>query len=297
MSNLNCVLDFIIAWTIFGSTGVVLDIKNTNANQPFFNCNFFSSYTAEDEKLFLSTEDPLTVINIHNIPLKIHYKNMVKLIAAFHKMTSGWKFEAYGAPTTKDVSTLAKMIASEIAKEYTSSPYSSMNKIPKYISYCFHQLIKSRTHIEINIREMLRDKGKRKGKKKKASYGYSKFESIFLMGNSLKYGIFVKLLYNLKEMEVYYLHNSNTGFEPSLSLDDEFVAEIISSIIYVNQTVGCLFNKLMIIEPKDSIQDFINKYQTRFREYDWNLKKIDVQKQEGNAAGLTSTNVLSIYRD
>ena len=61
------VQDFTIAWSIFGKNGVVLDIQNANSSSLFFECNYWSAFTHEDEKLFIANRNPFIFANIHNL--------------------------------------------------------------------------------------------------------------------------------------------------------------------------------------------------------------------------------------
>lgn len=228
------------------------------------------------------------------MPLKIQYKDSVKVITIIDIMTTGRQFKGYmGAPNKRDASILNKLIGSEITKEYRSVPYSSIHKIPKYISCCFHQLIKNKIHIGINIQLMNMHFVQHNKKKNQYSYGYKKFKSIFMNGSVLMYSIFVQLMYNLEEMQVYNKINTRSGYKPSISLNQQFVAEIILSIEYINKIVGCVFNKWIIVEPKDSIEIFIAKHQSKFNQYQWNLKRAPFKHAD---SGNTSDNTLFIYR-
>ena len=285
--------DFIVAWSVFGSTGVVLDIQNRNSGAKLFNMNFFSSFTGEDEKLFLAERNRLTFCNIHNIPLKKHYQDMIKIITMTDRIMSGIVLDGMGTPMKRDAKSLMKLMNGEIEKEYRSSPYKSQYNVPKYICDTFHQFVKNKTHIQINMAPMnLHFIGHNKYFNQDW-YGYQKFKSIFMNGETLKYSFILQLMYNLQEMQIYYLVNPKQGFKPSISLDDKFVTEIIESIKLVNKTIGCIFNKWIIIEPKDTIKDFIVKYESKFNQYHWKLTETEFKNKE---RFVSSKNVLFIHR-
>ena len=144
---------------------------------------------------------------------------------------------------------------------------------------------------------MNRHKGRYNRQAKQSLYGYAKFQSIFMKHQTLKCRIFIELMHNLKEMQIYNLNNAKSGFKPSISLDDDFLTEMVECIKYISETVGCIFNKWIIFEPKDSIKEFIINYQSVFNEYKWKLKKGEYQNKDGQGSGAKSDNVLFIYRE
>ena len=101
--------DFIIAWTIFGNKGLVLDIKNSGGGSIFFDMNFFSSYTNEDEKLYIANNNILEFSNIHNIPLKVEYKVFIKNINIMKYFIEGFPLTDI-KPSSEDVSVLNGLI-------------------------------------------------------------------------------------------------------------------------------------------------------------------------------------------
>lgn len=204
-------LDFIVAWTVFGASGVVLDIKNAGDGGRFFNCNFFSSFTSEDEKLFLANRNSFKFIDIHNIPLKIHYNDMVNLITITDRITNGSSHTGR-MPKTKDVSTLKKLIQSEMKTEYTSSPYISIYKIPKYIAYCFHQLVKNKTHIRINTNVMNKHMWCYSKSRAKNVYGAASFPPLKL-GYLIKcYGILPDTIITIEHVLSILLYTNSFTF-------------------------------------------------------------------------------------
>eukprot|EP00483_Globobulimina_turgida_P005057 UN05067 len=218
--------DFIIAWSIFGSRGVVLDIKNDNSGAIYFNCNFWSSFTNEDERLYFSGRSPLMFINIHHIPKQEHYKPLVKLITICNQMFTGYPLEGI-KPFKSTCKTLNKLIKSEMDECYLDEPYTS--KVPKYISFLFHQFIKQQKEIEINWDDwdthfIYHDKTF-----KDDVYGYKLFQSIFISDNksTFRFSILIKLCCNVQSITIYKLMNSRQGFLSSIKLDEGFVCEIM----------------------------------------------------------------------
>ena len=92
-------------------------------------------------------------------------------------------------------------------------------------------------------------------------------------------------------MQIYHIANASKGFKPSISLDKHFAKEVIKSIKFA--TLGNMFRKWIIIEPKNSIKVFIAKYRSIFNQYQWKLTETKFENRE---RGIISTNVLFIHR-
>eukprot|EP01084_Bolivina_argentea_P028915 53707_1 len=102
--------DFTIAWSIFGSNGIVLSIKKTKSAASFINANGWSSFANEDERLFVGGKQPISFQTIRNIPKRENF------------VIKGHLIQNMEPPLLSDVKKLRKLINSEMNCDYLQTP-------------------------------------------------------------------------------------------------------------------------------------------------------------------------------
>ena len=262
---------FETAWSIFGSTGIVLSLRNTNFAHPFFDGNFWSCFQNEDEKLFLGGFTPFTFNCIRNIPKSQKFSKSTKIINILREMLLGYPLPGI-KPVPSDVSRMSLMIKAELDAVYLDDPYTG--KLPLYTVHLFHQFLCSKTEIVINWKWMDMDFWYHDPGLGCNVYGFKKCRNLFVSENgsgSLQMSSLVNLCENIKSMVVM----SQPGMEyiPSIALDDGFLTEILSSIKSLNDRGNRKFKEFVIVKPSDSISEFIKLNQQRFSKMGWTLKE------------------------
>jgi len=265
--------------------GMVVDIKNTKGGQMLFNCEPWSCYTEEYERLFIGGIQPFTFLTIHDIPKLQDYELLIRPMAMLSKMVRGWPNDFY-LVSSSDVEFLEKLIESVL---FPDIPLMIGQKTADYIQRLFRNLVNNIHKIEINIFMM----NIHKEYAKQNFYGYKNFKSIFFgSSETINFTKIIKVfLYKLESFEVY--NEAYGAFKPSISLNNSFIEEIMASIQTINESVSLRssFKEFVIVEPKQSITDFMQQQQALFNEHGWTLKKTKYHHVPRNA---TSNNALSI---
>ena len=263
---------------------MVVDIKNDQKGHFLFNCQPWSCYTEENERFFIGSFQTFEFLSIHHIGLLQDYQNFIRPMAMFNKMIKGYKFKTY-AVRAVDVSCLKRLLESK-------------SDIPIYIKRLFQNFLNNTKKIEINMQEM----NKHKEGANSNSYGYRLFKPLFFLAStassqSLEIIHLTKILnlfkHKLKNIEIYNIQRAIDGFKPSISLNNLFMEEIIASIELINESVSLqsVFKEFIIVEPKESITNFINKQQALFNKYGWTLKKTKYEhpRRRSNSNSLSIT--------
>ena len=260
--------EFEVAHNIFGSTGIVLSIQVGYFSDLYWDCNYWSCYQNENERLFLGGQSVLTFITIRNIPLCINYAPYIKILNMFDDMTKGFASIAI-IPKVKDVRGLSRMINCAIKdNDGTNNDLS----IPTYILSFFRHYLLQREFVLLNIRYFaIHDDGYYEHYKAHG-YGHVKFVSAFfpsirnesnngsdqldLSDAVPKFSIFLQLVLNLKRIII--INGGNLKpLKPSILLSDALFMELIDSLILLNSMSYSSFESIYIVEPLTSIQSFI----------------------------------------
>merc|ERR1712173_51129 len=82
-------------------------------------------------------------------------------------------------------------------------------------------------------------------------------------------------------------------FDQSIQLNGLFLEQILCGILEINQNIELKskFDEILIVNPHESIDDFIDDHQELFVCNGWTLKKTSYEDKKWNR---TSNNVLSI---
>ena len=138
----------------------------------------------------------------------------------------------------------------------------------------FHHYVINVKQVKINF---LRWDKQFKNRGKRPQFGCSLFRSIFYVNDdTFNTTILIQLFKNMNELIMFNIYNTRRGYNPSLDLNDRFVANIIESINILNilsSSSSLRFAHFIIVKPKSSITSFINDNQNRFKSINWYLSK------------------------
>ena len=221
-----------------------------------------------------------------------HYLSMIRVINICNDLLNGWCL--LREPKIGDVSGLDKMVSSEMAMEFISFPYKSNYKIPQYVALLFHQFIKTKKDVIININGLYNKHLVQYNQAKNINiYGYNIFDELFRCddGETINYRFFVKLLFNLETMNILYAFRNGSGFQESIKLDSAFTNEIIGCIDIINESMKN-FKSFKVIKPLHSIQNYIEDHSSIFEKKGWVLVKSSYE----NPIDGSCDEVLSIQR-
>ena len=270
----------------------MVDIKNEVSSSIFFDCNYWSAFTKEDEKLFVGNRNALTFNNIRNVKQGEHYLAVINIMNILFRVFGGWVLEP-DAPDNRDVDGLRELVSAEEKMEYISFPYKSEWKIPQYVSLLFHQFLKKTKQISINTWPLSLHFIKYNKYFDHNWYGYQKFDGLFRCRDkiTINYTFFVKILPNLEEFIVFKAYRSG-GYKKSIVLDAAFTSEMLNCIDFINNKSSSVLHTIKIVEPIDIIEMYIKDNLSNFAEKGWGLKKC---RYESPIDGVCN-NTLSIKR-
>ena len=256
--------DFTIAYTIFGREGIVIDIKVDKVGVFFMDCNYWSCFTHEDERLFIGGLQPLQMTTIRYIPQNENYIQYVKVMTMLRCMFSGNVL--FGSePTSDDIDCVEGLIEMEVK---------TLNniKIPKYIKTLWHHFLMKQTQILLNLDVWRIHSFGYNSAYEMDEYGFLKFKKLFMKNEMFNFLLYITLLPNLQTFTV-----GDVGVgqaDPSIPLTLEFTNEILSCISYLNVSVSSLsFRSFQIIKPKSPIDEYIFQTKDKYLKQGWILKK------------------------
>ena len=269
--------DFVIAHTVFGADGIVIDIKVRKEATTFMDCNYWSCFVHENERLLIGGLDPLEIEAIRNIPLSQNYSQYIKVINIFGDFKDGMALLGI-KPNGRDVLRLASLIDSELNVSAEESD------VPAYIQALFHHFLTKQTQILINPDHLNQHFIFYFESFGMSSYGYQKFQKLFMVEDVINFVLFIKLMRNLKVLTV--LDANARGVEQSIEINSKFAASIFSCIEHLSSSFSSLsFSRFEIVRPKTKINEFIEKYQEKFVTKGWKLKKEIFMKPEYGIKG------------
>ena len=298
-----------MAHSIFGATGIVLSIDVGYTGDLFWDCNWWSCYQNENERLFLGGMLPLEFITIRDIPLRINYSPYIKVLKIFDCMVKGWALGGI-VPKSKDVVGLSALIDCILRDNSSAGEVHTGNSsIPSYIISFFTHFLLQKERVIINIDDWTFHKGEYDDDYQFYGYGYSKFVGIFLQRDNNndnnnnsdtlnltesipKFNIFIKTMPNLKTI-IIFNEKGMGNLSASISLSGGLFTELLNLIILISSMSYSLFQYIQIVQPTTSIKLFIDKYNDKFKKYGWIATKA---KFKYVPFGLESDNSLIIKK-
>ena len=95
-----------------------------------------------------------------------------------------------------------------------------------------------------------------------------------MSGSTINVQLFIQLFPNITKIEIYKWYNTRRGLQGSVYLDAQLLNMLIKSVEIVSETKGCLLASIIIANPLDDMDNFINSNQSRFKLKGWKLEKI-----------------------
>ena len=232
-------------------------------------CNFWSCYVHEDERLLIGGLKHFPFETIRNIAQSENYDQYIKILNILHTMVNAVGLDGI-QPRAEDILCLKRMIDVEIGacSSFTSS-------VPKYVQTLFHHFLMKKVEIIINlIFWQAHYLGYIKHLDGKV-YGYKKFAKLFgynKFGPKIDFGLFIKLFPNLVTFTIADFQISRVN--PSIELSQEFAARMVGYIEYLNKSSKSLsLSRFQIIQPSSPIIEFIESNKYVFEQKGWKLKK------------------------
>ena len=128
--------EFAVAHNIFASNGIVLSIEIGQRGDLMFDCNYWSCFQNENERVFLGGMTLLQFNTIRDIPLGINYAPYIKILNIFDNMLTGYVLLGI-APTTRDVRGSSKVIDCVIKNNQNKNQaVNATLSIPTYVMFC-----------------------------------------------------------------------------------------------------------------------------------------------------------------
>ena len=279
---------FTIAHTIFGAGGIILDIKNDKSAITFMDCNYWSCFVHEDERLLIGGLARLEFETIRNLAQSENYSKYIKVLNILESMAAGLGLDGM-KPRPTDVICLQEMINFEVGAEVKNI------MIPKYVQTLFHHFLMKRTEIIINLYlwdyhfwQYFEDFDEN-------IYGYKKLSKIFKYNQKksmVDLMLFIKLFPNAEMFTI--AKSEITTVYPSINLTNDFVVKLLEIIEYVNKSSSSL-SRIEIVKPASSIIQFIQNQKQKFEQNGWILK-YDMFVGQGFYAFIGSQEMLLIEK-
>ena len=233
-------------------------------------CNYWSCFAQEDERLFIGGGQALEMRTIRYIPDQEDYHQYVKVINILDNMIDGVALLGI-KPLLVDLVCMERLIGAEVGGVIDINT-------PKYVQTLFHHFLIKQTQImfitwvwEEQVLYHEEDRGM-------TVYGFSKFRKIFMEKKEINFLLFIKLLPNLQTFIVGCLGVGQAG--PSIPLSSEFTSNILECISYLNAS-SLSFDSFKIIKPSSSINEYIEQNKHKFESKGWVIKSDTFVDQEG----------------
>ena len=234
-----------------------------SADRIYFDCESWSDFIGEDEKLFiggLAAFDFGTIRNMTTTPTQ-NYQLYVKAMVMFHYMIEAWRWNTknLGAITAKHAKSLQLLVQDEIDGKYQNP---SESVVPQYILLLWHNFLQNIKHLELRW-VFLKD----------GENGYLKFIRMF--GNDdeseLEIDPFLRILPNIGSV---YIYNINDRFRDIAvyPLDSSLKERLLSAVKYLNEKRSPC-QSINIKCPDQDIEGFIKDNNEEFKKENWYLVK------------------------
>lgn len=209
----------------------------------------------------------------------------MRTIGILMMMIQGWP-DQISAIKGSDVQCTSDLINDHINGQH--SPF-----MPLYIHQLFANIAQKTKEVQMNLAVMNGDKECAND----GYFGYKKLKPLFFIDGMVN---FAKLcqIFNMKLQRIV-VSNRKMNFRnkyclESIHLNASFLEQILFGIeeISKNVSLSAVFQKFLIVEPLDSIKEFIESNQSLFAKKGWSLKKTSYCSERLNAK---SDNVLSVH--
>ena len=298
-------LDYTVAVGLFGSKGIVIDIKRTPSGTMFFDCNYWSDFQNEDERFFIGGLVLFNFVTIRDVKHSKDFQKYIKPLTMLDMMIQGFPYSSEKLKK-EDRAYLKLMIDQEIQQTLERG---LITEIPDYCLKLWHNFLCKVEDIIINIFWM----GIIETEYKVTSiqytgkmYGYDIFRPIFfiyddeeiLMTNfdiegTLNLKIFCQMFTNLKTITIF---NAPGGtYNDSIKLDELMVNEIFNTFEIINESksLSLSFQEIRIVQPLGSnVDGFIQENKEMFHQNGLGLDKIRYK----NVRKVSCDETLSIRR-
>ena len=253
-------------------------------------CNFWSCFVHEDERLLIGGLHCLEFTTIRNIAQSENYTQYIKILNILDNMILGLTLPGM-KPNDADVKGLQQLINLE------GDGYENQNSIPKYVQSLFHHFVMKQNEVVINLLRWNNHYVRYYEQIDTNVYGYKKFAKLFSYNHSermIDFNIFIKLFPNLITLIIGDFNPR--GVNDSIDLSNDFILKIFECIEYLNKSSSTSsFTRFEIVKPSSSITDFIHCMQDQFEINGWRLKK-EVFVGKGIFSRLPNVEMLSIEK-
>ena len=264
----------------FAEDGMVIDLLNTGGAAPLFNCQFWSDFTEENERFFIGSLQEFNFDTIHHLSLGLDYQVFIRRIGILMTMIRGWPYEI-SEIHQGDFQCLSDLISDHINNTHSDS-------IPFYIHKLFKFIVQNVKKIYLEV--LVMDHNTHPDG---TMFGYKALKPLFFVDNQVNYCKLCQI-FNQKLQRVVISSIAFGDFAESVHLNSSFLEQILFGIQTINEniTLKSVFNEILIVNPYESIDQFIDENQVLFVMNEWKLKKTNYEdKRRINAK---SDNVLSI---
>merc|ERR1712154_694831 len=135
--------------------------------------------------------------------------------------------------------------------------------MPLYIHQLFENIVQKTKEMQVNLDVMNCDKEYADHE----CFGYKKLKPLFFVDDMIN---FMKLchLFNMKLQQIVVSNRGEYKFKKSIQLNASFLEQILFGIDEISNSVSLnrMFEEFLIVEPSDSIEEFIEEKQSLFAE-------------------------------
>ena len=290
---------------IFGSKGIVIDIKRTPSGTMFFDCNYWSDFQNEDERFFIGGLVSFNFVTIRDVKHTMDFQKYIKPLTMLDMMIQGFPYSS-DKVTKEDRAYLNLMINQEIQQTLERG---LITEIPEYCLKIWHNFLSKVEDVIINLFWMGVVETKYEVTRIKFTgemYGYDIFRKLFFMHDdidklmndydiegTLNLSKFCQMFSNMKTLTIF---NAPGGtYNESLDMDELMVDEFINAFDVINKSksLSLTFQEFRIVKPiGNDIGGFIEDNYQRFHEHGLELAKIKYK----NVRKVSCDDTLSIRR-
>merc|ERR1712130_327024 len=155
---------------------------------------------------------------------------------------------------------------SDLISDYVNDAHSDF--IPLYIHKLFSNVVRNVSKINLNMLLMeIHDEGAVYN-----IYGYKQLQPLFFVDGMINFSkLFQIFNRDLQQIVIYDVTTKELA--PSINLSDVFLEQILCGILEINENVAfkSVFKEILIVNPYESIDDFIEENQELFVCNGWKL--------------------------
>ena len=239
-----------------------MEIDNIKRGQKVFDAVSWSDYHEEREYLFIGGLQSFHLSKLHDVALQMEYSTFLEPMDIFREMISG-AHHRQKKITKMNVHILRRMMTN-VSYDFV------VDSCPFYVQTLFTNFCHNVSVMEINMSAF---------NAKRPHKGYYPLKHMFFTDcgttrESIQLRLFLQL-FDRKLTSILIYRQNKSKFQPSIRLNRSFTISLLSgcTMIAADPELKSKFKAIVVLNPKNGINAFIEDQRNTFKQKGWRLEK------------------------